>query len=202
MKKTVFQTVLLFGPPGSGKGTWGSILGKIPGFRHFASGDMFRSLAPDSEMGKLALECIRKGELVPDYHALSLWREQMRNLVTIGTFNPEKHFLVLDGIPRTPEQAIMVEDDLDVRLILFLDCPDRDVLVNRLYGRALIEHRVDDASEEIIRKRFKVYDERTTATFRHYPDELVQMIDVSQPPHKILLDICQSLSDGLGSSAL
>ena len=78
-----FRTVLIFGPPGAGKGTWGAILGKIPGFLHFASGDMFRSLSPDSELGKLTLESIRKGELVPDQQALSLWRDQMRNLVTV-----------------------------------------------------------------------------------------------------------------------
>ena len=193
-----FRTVLIFGPPGAGKGTWGAILGKIPGFLHFASGDMFRSLSPDSELGKLTLESIRKGELVPDQQALSLWRDQMRNLVTVGLFSPEHHTLVLDGVPRTPNQAEEVEEDLDIRLILFLDCPDRDLLVKRLYGRALIEHRVDDANEEIIRRRFQVYDEQTNITLEHYPKDMIQMVDVSQPPHKILLDICQLLNDRLG----
>ena len=197
MERSVYRTVLIFGPPGAGKGTWGAILGQIPGFFHFASGDMFRSLSPDSELGKLTLDSIRKGELVPDQQALSLWRSQMQNLVTVGTFIPENHTLVLDGVPRTPAQARAVEDDLDIRLILFLDCPDRDLLVKRLYGRALIEHRVDDANEQIIRRRFQVYDEQTNATLEHYQKEMIQMIDVSQPPHKILLDICQLLTDRL-----
>lgn len=192
------RTVLLFGPPGAGKGTWGGILGQIPGFLHFSSGDMFRSLSLDSEIGKMALECIRKGELVPDEQALGLWREQMRNLVTVGTFNPDRHLLVLDGIPRTLTQSEMVESDLDVRLILSLDCPDRDVLVQRLYGRALIEHRVDDAREDIIRRRFRVYDEQTNATLSHYSDDMIVRIDVSLPPHKILLDICQAIYDRFG----
>lgn len=194
----LYRTVLLFGPPGAGKGTWGKILGEIPGFLHFASGDMFRSLSLDSEIGKMALACISKGELVPDEHALGLWRDQMRNLVTVGTFNPDRHLLVLDGVPRTLAQSEMVESDLDVRLILFLDCPDRDVLVQRLYGRALIEHRADDAREDIILRRFKVYDEQTNATLSHYPDDLIVRIDVSQPPHKILLDICQAIYDRFG----
>lgn len=198
MEKLKYQTILLFGPPGSGKGTWGGIMGEVPGFMHLASGDMFRSLAPDSQMGKMALKCIRRGELVPDEHALSLWREQMRNLVTVGTFNIAQHMLVLDGIPRTPAQAGMVSSDLDVRLILFLDCPDRDVLVQRLYGRALVEHRVDDASEDIIRRRFRVYDEQTNATLQHYSASLVERINVSQSPHKILLDICQAIYNHLG----
>lgn len=199
MGQSVFKTVLIFGPPGAGKGTWGGILGKIPGFLHFASGDMFRSLSPDSELGKMALESIRRGELVPDQEALTLWRAQMQNLVTVGTFNLDLHTLILDGVPRTQAQAYDVEDDLDIRLILFLDCPDRDLLVQRLYGRALIEHRVDDANEEIIRRRFQVYDEQTNATLEHYPKDLIQMVDVSQPPHKIMLDICQLLNDRLGA---
>jgi adenylate kinase len=198
MVMQVFKTVLIFGPPGSGKGTWGGILGKIPGFFHFASGDMFRSLSPESELGKMALASIRQGELVPDEQALSLWRAQMQNLVTVGTFSPDVHTLMLDGVPRTPAQAVEVDEDLDIRLILFLDCPDRDLLVQRLYGRALIEHRVDDANEDIIRRRFEVYDQQTNATLEHYPKELVQRVDVSQSPHKIMLDICQLLYDRLG----
>jgi adenylate kinase len=197
MERPVFKTVLIFGPPGSGKGTWGGIMGKIPGFLHFASGDMFRSLSPDSDLGKMALNSIRKGELVPDQQALSLWRDQMQNLVTVGTFNPDQHTLVLDGVPRTPAQAKDVEDDLDIRLILFLDCPNRDLLVQRLYGRALIEHRVDDANEDIIRRRFQVYDEQTNATLEHYSKDLVQMVDVSQSPQRILLDICRHLDERL-----
>ena len=50
MQRLVYKTVLIFGPPGAGKGTWGQILGRIPGFLHFASGDMFRSLSPDSDL--------------------------------------------------------------------------------------------------------------------------------------------------------
>tara|TARA_B100000029_G_scaffold450389_1_gene474307 strand:- start:196 stop:795 length:600 start_codon:yes stop_codon:yes gene_type:complete len=197
MQRLVYKTVLIFGPPGAGKGTWGQILGRIPGFLHFASGDMFRSLSPDSDRGKAALESIRKGELVSDEQALSMWREQLNNLVTIGKFNPEKHVLVLDGLPRTPAQAVEVESDLDIRLILFLDSPDRDLLVQRLYGRALIEHRVDDANEDIIRRRFQVYDDQTNETLEHYPKDLIQQVDVSQLPQKILLDICQHLDERL-----
>ena len=197
MQRLVYKTVLIFGPPGAGKGTWGQILGRIPGFLHFASGDMFRSLSPDSDRGKAALESIRKGELVSDEQALSMWREQLNNLVTIGKFNPEKHVLVLDGLPRTPAQAVEVESDLDIRLILFLDSPDRDLLVQRLYGRALVEHRVDDANEDIIRRRFQVYDDQTNETLEHYPKDLIQQVDVSQLPQKILLDICQHLDERL-----
>lgn len=192
-----YRTILLLGPPGAGKGTWGGVLKQIPGMYHFSSGDMFRALDPTSKMGELALASIRKGELVPDEHAMMLWRERMQRLVDFGDFKPDQHHLILDGLPRTPKQVAMAREDLDVKLIMALDCPNRDVLVQRLYGRALIQHRVDDANEEIIRKRFEVYDRQTADVLAHYPGELIHTIDVSQPPPMILKDISQALVDHL-----
>ena len=195
-----YRTILLFGPPGSGKGTWGSILGQMPGFVHVSSGEMFRSLAPSSEMGQLALSSIRKGELVPDEHAVNLWREYMLRMVSASSYAPDHEYLVLDGLPRTRHQSEMVTEDLEVLLILALDCPDRQILVDRLYGRALVEHRMDDASEETIHKRFRVYDSQTEDALSHYSADLIQKIDVAQSPHKILYDLCSVLVNRLEDS--
>ena len=192
-----FRTVLLFGPPGAGKGTWGNVLKQIPGMFHFSSGDMFRSLDPHSKMGQMALSSIRKGELVPDDHAMMMWRERMQRLVDFGDFKPDQHYLFLDGLPRTPKQVEMAKDDIDVKLIMALDCPDRNLLVKRLYGRALVQHRMDDANEEIIRKRFEVYDRQTADVLAHYCADLVHTIDVSQTPPCILRDISQALVEHL-----
>jgi len=189
----MYETVLLFGPPGSGKGTWGNVLKQIPGLFHFSSGDMFRSLDPSSKQGETALASIRKGELVPDEYALALWRESMNRLVEFGDFKPGQETLILDGLPRTLLQAQMADGDLKVKLIMALDCPDRDVLVKRLYGRALSEHRVDDANEDIILKRFDVYDRQTADVLKHYPESILQHIDVAQPSAKILRDIGQAM---------
>jgi adenylate kinase len=193
-----YRTVLMFGPPGSGKGTWGNVLKQIPGMYHFSSGDMFRALDPDSPMGKMTLESIRKGELVPDHQAVVLWREQMARLANFGEFDPLKQYLILDGLPRTSAQVAMVKDDLDVQVIVALDCPDRDVLVQRLYRRALMQHRVDDANETTILKRFEVYDELTEGVLKHYPNQLIHTVDVSNPPQRILADISMALVDHLG----
>ena len=193
-----YRTILMFGPPGAGKGTWGNVLKQIPGMYHFSSGDMFRALDPSSPMGKVTLESLRHGELVPDEQAITLWREQMKRLVDFGEFDPLNHYLILDGLPRTSAQVDMVKDDLDVQVIVALDCPDRDVLVQRLYRRALMQHRADDAKEETILKRFEVYDERTEGVLRHYSANLIHEIDVSHPPPRILAEIGQALSDHLG----
>lgn len=192
-----YRTILMFGPPGSGKGTWGNVLRQIPGMYHFSSGDMFRALDPSSEMGKMTLDSIRKGELVPDEQAVALWREQMKRLVDFGEFDPARQYLILDGLPRTSAQVGMVNDDLNVQVILALDCPDRDVLVQRLYRRALMQHRVDDANEKTIRKRFEVYDELTEGVLQHYAEDVIHIVDVSQPPPRILADISQALVDHL-----
>ena len=193
----MYETVLLFGPPGAGKGTWGSVLKQIPDLFHFSSGDMLRALDLNSQPGEMALASIRKGELVPDEFVVSLWREHMQRFVEFGTFKPQQHTLILDGLPRTFAQAQMADESLNVKLIILLDCPDREVLIKRLFGRALVAYRVDDASEEIIRKRFEVYDQQTIEVLRHYPDSIVQRIDVSQPPSKILRNIGQALVDFL-----
>src|SRR6266404_7008218 len=95
-----FKTVLLFGAPGSGKGTQGKLLGVLPGFVHVACGEVFRSLDLTSEVGKVFLRFSSRGELVPDDFTAQLWREHLARLVRMGSFKPETDALVLDGIPR------------------------------------------------------------------------------------------------------
>ena len=70
-----YRTILLFGAPGSGKGTQGKILGSVPNFFHCACGDVFRSLKADSAIGQVFIEYSSRGELVPDGPTIDLWRE-------------------------------------------------------------------------------------------------------------------------------
>jgi adenylate kinase len=193
-KSAAYNTVLLFGPPGSGKGTWGKILGKVPGFYHFSTGEMFRLLNVESDLGKRIMETIRKGELVPDAIAFDLWKQHLNNATLIGSFHPPKDILVLDGFPRTPPQAEMLKAVAVVKVILQLDCEDREILIERLHKRAVLEGRHDDASEAIIRRRFEVYDRETAKTLSRFPDDLIEFIDVSVVPVQILAAISQALA--------
>ncbi len=152
------RTILLFGAPGSGKGTQGKILGTIPNFYHCACGDVFRNLNADSRLGKVFLEYSSRGELVPDEATVDLWRNNIQANTMLGRFNPERDTLVLDGIPRNAAQAEMLKNTLDVRALLHLTCPDRNKMVERLQRRALRDNRLDDANLEVIRNRLQVYD--------------------------------------------
>src|SRR3954462_6253012 len=102
---TRYRTILLFGAPGSGKGTQGKIIGTIPGFFHSSTGDIFRSIDLRSERGRIVWEHTSKGMLVPDHVTIDLWKQHMNGLAMINQFHPETEVLVLDGIPRNPRQA-------------------------------------------------------------------------------------------------
>lgn len=189
-----FQVVLLFGPPGSGKGTWGKILNQIPGFYHFSTGEMFRLLDMDSDLGRRIMETMRRGELVPDEITFDLWHKHLHNATVIGRFHPPKDILVLDGFPRTPRQAEMLNRVADVKLILKLDCANRDILAERMHRRAILEARLDDANPAVIRHRLSVYDNETESTLRNFSDDLIEAIDVGVPPVQILSAIGAALA--------
>jgi adenylate kinase len=190
-----FRTLLLFGAPGSGKGTQGKILGAIPNLYHCACGDVFRNLAIESELGRVFIEYSSRGQLVPDEPTVRLWRETIDRETQLGRFNPRQDTLVLDGLPRNPRQAEMLQDTLDVCAILHLTCSVVDKLVERLQRRALRENRLDDANLDVIRSRLETYERETRPVLDHYGDKLVHTIDSSQSPINVLRDILRILSE-------
>jgi adenylate kinase len=172
-----YQAVLLFGGPGSGKGTQGKLLGDSQGFLHSASGEILRKLDPESQMGKISASFLSRGELVPDQATLSIWTNAIHVLVKNQNYKPGEQILVLDGIPRTVVQAKLLEAYIDVLGIIHLNCADREAMFKRIRGRALRQGRVDDADESIIRRRWEVYETQTKPVLAHYPDELIHSID-------------------------
>ncbi len=189
-----YRTFLLFGAPGSGKGTQGKILGTIPHFFHCSCGDVFRGLTIESELGKIFLDYSSKGQLVPDEPTVQLWREKIKGQQMIGRFNPEVDTLLLDGIPRNPAQAKILSDTLDVKAIFYLSCPDFNKLVERLQRRALRENRLDDANLEVIRQRLQTYENETKPVLDYYGSNLVHQIDSTQTPVNVLRDILRVIA--------
>ena len=184
-----YRTILLFGAPGAGKGTQGKILGTIPNFFHFACGDAFRNLTIENELGRTFIDYSSKGQLVPDEYTIRLWRNSIEGSKQTGRFNPERDTLVLDGIPRSPRQAEMLSEAIDVRAVFNMTCPDMTKLVERLQRRALRENRLDDANLEIIRERLGTYERETKPVLDYYGSNLVHAIDSTQSPVNVLREI-------------
>ncbi len=189
-----YKSLLLFGAPGSGKGTQGKILGTIPHFFHFACGDAFRNLRIDSELGQIFIDYSSKGQLVPDEPTIRLWRENINALQQLGRFNPDQDTLILDGIPRNPNQARILSDTLDVRAVFNLSCSDTNKLIKRLQRRALRENRLDDANLEIIKERLETYERDTKSVLDYYGKDLVHTIDSTQTPINVLRDILRIIA--------
>jgi adenylate kinase len=188
-----YSTVLLFGPPGSGKGTQGKILGQLPQYFHFACGDAFRALDPQSEIGKVFASYAKSGSLVPDAVTVELWRQSIESAVTAGRYNPHQQLLLLDGIPRTLEQARIMAARLDVQAVVYLFCNDLSQIVERLRKRASVENRADDADIEVIRHRIDVYDEQTRPLLDFYTVNRIHRVNATQPFERVTQDIIRAL---------
>ena len=186
-----YRTFLIFGAPGSGKGTQGKIMGAIPRFYHCACGDVFRALDTRTELGQAFLEYSSRGELVPDDLTVKLWHARIVDVVQSHAFKPDIDSLVLDGIPRNVGQARLMSDLLEVRRVFHLACPDRSALVGRLKKRALKENRFDDANEEVIRRRLATYDAESKPVLEFYGPSLLKQIDATQSPLRVALELLQ-----------
>lgn len=186
-----YQTVLLFGAPGSGKGTQGKILGHVPGFYHLSCGEVFRTLNVHSELGKKFVEYSSRGELVPDDLTIRMWKENIHAQTILSLYKPDNDLLVLDGIPRNANQAKVMDKYINVLLIVHLTCSDKNKMFERLRRRAIKENRLDDAKEDVIRRRWEVYEKETYPVLDHYPKGVVRNVEALGSPAEVLQHILE-----------
>ena len=186
-----FKSILLFGPPGVGKGTQGKILDAIPGFFHVSVGDIFRALDPNSTDGQEIHKYTSAGKLVPDAVTIEIWKHAMDAHVAAGTYNPETDLLVLDGMPRNVAQTELVGKYADVQKIINLKCDDVGEMVNRIRHRAICENRSDDNCEKVIRQRFDIYREQTQPVLQQYSSDQIADIKAIGSPTEVLERILQ-----------
>jgi adenylate kinase len=158
--------IVLFGPPGSGKGTQAEKLVEKYGLLHISTGDLFRyEMGNDTPLGLKAKEYMSKGELVPDEITIGMLKNKvLANLDVKG--------YILDGFPRTIPQAealdrLMQELNQDISGLIALHV-DEDELVARLLNRGKTSGRADDNDESIIRNRISVYNNDTAPVFNYY----------------------------------
>ena len=188
-----YKAVLLFGAPGSGKGTQGKILGSIPGFYHSACGDVFRTLDLQSELGRTFWEHSSRGELVPDELTVMLWKNFITGMSMVHQFHPTSEILVLDGIPRNKRQAELLDGTIEVMKVIYLVCTDLKKMVERLRRRALKENRFDDANDKVIQHRLEVYEQETKPVLDHYrPDQIVK-VDATMSQLQVLSELIKVL---------
>ena len=197
-----YLAYLLFGAPGSGKGTQGKALGQVPRFFHQACGDVFRSIDTRTKVGQAFIQYSSRGELVPDEICIELWEESISGHVETHRFKPELDALVLDGIPRNLKQANLMESRIEVVKVFHLSCPDRSTLVERLKKRALKDNRLDDVNEAVIHKRLETYEMETKPVLGYYDPTLIHKIDATQTPAHVLWQILGVITQqGLNGAA-
>lgn len=172
----------MFGAPGSGKGTHGKILGSIPGYVHVSCGDVFRSLNPETSLGKIFVQYSSRGQLVPDGPTMELWKGYAHGLLATGRFHPTKDTLVLDGLPRNVAQAQMLKQFLHVVAVFYMCSGNFENLVKRLQRRALKDNRLDDANLDVIRARLKTYESETKPVLNYYGRDIVHRINTDGTP--------------------
>ncbi len=189
----MIRALLFVGPPGSGKGTQAKKLATIADLYHLSSGDIFRSMPKDSKEAALQQEYINKGQLVPDEITLKICLSYIEGLEKTFKFDRKRQLLLLDGIPRTKNQAELLKKEIDMVAVVLLDVKNEEILINRLEKRALIEGRADDAKRDVLQKRMEVYKKQTADVLTAYPLDKQIHINGDQPPLKVLHDLLGAL---------
>lgn len=158
--------LILFGPPGSGKGTQSERLIKKFGLKHLSTGDLLRSeIAAKTELGLEAKKLMDQGQLVPDEVVVGMIRSALES-------NPQVNGFLFDGFPRTKAQAKALDDLLSekkssINVMLALEVSEEE-LIKRLLNRGLTSGRTDDVNEDVIRARIAEYHKKTSAVADHY----------------------------------
>ena len=158
--------IVLFGPPGAGKGTQSERLLSTYGLIHLSTGDIFRyHLKNNTELGILAKSFMDQGKLVPDEVTIDMLKNEV-----MKQENPKG--FIFDGFPRTIPQAtaldhLLEEMHTEISIMLALDVEEEELKV-RLKNRAIVSGRADDADPEVISKRISVYKNETAPVKEFY----------------------------------
>jgi adenylate kinase len=158
--------LILFGPPGSGKGTQSEKLIATYGLKHLSTGDLLRNeIAAKTPLGLEAKSIMDKGQLVPDEVVIGMISSALDN-------NPDAKGFLFDGFPRTSAQAEALDNLLalknaEINVMLALEVSEEE-LVKRLLKRGETSGRSDDTNESVIRARITEYHNKTTAVADYY----------------------------------
>ncbi len=160
------KNIILFGPPGSGKGTQAVKLAEAFGLVHISTGDLFRyEMKNKTPLGQKAKAYMEKGQLVPDEVTIGMLNNKVES-------HPQANGFIFDGFPRTVAQAKALDEMLaakghSINALIALDVPDEEI-VKRILLRGKTSGRPDDNDESVIRKRIDVYKSQTQPVYDYY----------------------------------
>ncbi len=158
--------LVLFGPPGAGKGTQAEFLIDTFKLDHLSTGDLLRSeMAAGTKLGLEAKNYMEKGELVPDAVVIGMIKSKLES-------NKKSNGFIFDGFPRTVDQAKALDELLDkngtpISAMLSLEV-EKQELINRLLNRGQSSGRADDQDQSVIENRINVYNEKTLPLIEYY----------------------------------
>jgi adenylate kinase len=158
--------LILFGPPGSGKGTQSEKLILKYGLKHLSTGDLLRSeIAQQTQLGMEAKNFMDKGQLVPDAVVIGMIRSAIEN-------NPAVKGFLFDGFPRTSAQAAALDQLMElkntsIKMMLAMEVGEKE-LMSRLLKRGETSGRSDDTKEEVVKARIVEYHNKTAAVADYY----------------------------------
>ena len=164
------KNIILFGPPGSGKGTQAELLKNKIKLNHISTGDVFRNNIKNSTaLGKLATKYMDNGQLVPDKVTIDLLSSELEKY-------PQSKGFIFDGFPRTIDQAHAFDElfetkNLSLTMVLSLEVSE-DELVSRLLNRGISSGRQDDQNKDVILNRIKVYNQQTSILKSYYINKI------------------------------
>jgi len=206
----IMMNLIILGPQGSGKGTQADLIAKKTGIAHISTGDMLRANVKEgTELGKIAEECMNKGQLVPNDITVDMLKERLNQ-------EDAKKGFVLDGFPRNIEQANALDKITKIDKVVEVKVSNRES-IRRIAGRrtckcGAVYHTFynppnildicdkcdsnlvqrDDDKEDVIRKRLDIYHSQTAPLIDHYKDKHIA-INGEQTIEKVFEDICKEL---------
>ena len=163
------KNFVLFGKPGSGKGTQAEHLSEKYKLYHISTGDLFRkNISQNTNLGLLAQSYMDKGELVPDEVTIKMLENEIKE-------NPQSKGFLFDGFPRTIAQAESLDKflksiDMQINATIALDV-DEEELISRIIDRGKTSNRSDDQDIEKIQNRFNEYNMKTSTLSKYYKDQ-------------------------------
>lgn len=165
----IMINLILFGKPGSGKGTQAEFVKNKYGLVHISTGDVFRyNISKQTELGLLAKSYMEKGDLVPDNVTIKMLEAEVNKSTNANGF-------IFDGFPRTTHQAEILDDflkkkELSITMTIALEV-DEAILIERLINRGKESGRIDDQDKSKIKNRFDEYNNKTSQLIKYYKNQ-------------------------------